>query len=226
MEKSRFIAPAAPTRQGCSSAQRFQLKARIINQCSWAQSLAAYTISSSEPRILQGLNQLLLLCDGPFSPLSGGFTSYLPSSPVMEWIMPLLREKATKNLLHLSPASAPRASHHTLISPRALPAILHCRLSEHHRVKSSLVPCCLCAFSFSNAHTHAQKREGMSGTSAVTIWQKHGSIFWQLYQGLRTIISVPDSSTGDRRSSYISLQPSTLIQFSLSQPCWNFTLPH
>lgn len=103
---------------------------------------------------------------------------------------------------------------------------LRCRLSKHHRVKSSLVPCCLCAFSFSNAHTHAQKREGMSGTSAVTIWQKHGSIFWQLYQGLRTIISVPDSSTGDRRSSYISLQPSTLIQFSLSQPCWNFTLPH
>lgn len=36
MEKSRFIAPAAPTSQGYSSAQRFQLKAQIINQCSWA----------------------------------------------------------------------------------------------------------------------------------------------------------------------------------------------
>lgn len=84
-----------------------------------------------------------------------------------------------------------------------------------------------CVYFPSQIHILASsKRGGMSGTSAVTIWQKHHSIFWQLHQGLRTIISVPDSSTGDRRSSYISLQPSTLIQFSLSQPCWNFTLPH
>lgn len=84
-----------------------------------------------------------------------------------------------------------------------------------------------CVYFPSQIHTLASsKRGGMSGTSAVTIWQKRRSIFWQLDQSLRTIISVPDSSAGDRRSSYISLQPSTLIQFSLSQPCWNFTLPH
>lgn len=35
-KNSRFIAPAAPTRQGYSSAQWFQLKAQITNQCSWA----------------------------------------------------------------------------------------------------------------------------------------------------------------------------------------------
>lgn len=47
MEKTRFMAPAAPTRQGSSRAPWLQLKAPIINQYSWAQQLTGNIISSS-----------------------------------------------------------------------------------------------------------------------------------------------------------------------------------
>lgn len=56
MEKTTFMAPAAPTRQGCSSTPWFQLKAPIINQYSWAQQLTGNITSSSEPHFLQALN--------------------------------------------------------------------------------------------------------------------------------------------------------------------------
>ena len=141
---------------------------------------------------------------------------------------PLNRENQGKKLCAQVLVHIPLASCLTLISLRVLPTARHCSahsasISERKAFQSPAA----CVYFPSQIHTLASsKRGGMSGTSAVTIWQKHSSIFWQLDQGLRTIISVPDSSAGDRRSSYISLQPSTLIQFSLSQPCWNFTLPH
>lgn len=116
----------------------------------------------------------------------------------------------------------PLARHHTLISLQHGPA----HSASISGRKAFQFPAACVYFPSQICTLASSKRGGMSGTSAVTIWQKHCSIFWQLDQNLRTIISVPDSSAGDRRSSYISLQPSTLIQFSLSQPCWNFTLPH
>lgn len=127
-------------------------------------------------------------------------------------------------LVHATTALA--SSHTDIPVGTAWDTASHFTLSKYPREKSLLVPAA-CAYFPSQTHTlTSSEREGMSGTSAVTIWQKHCSIFWQLDQDLRTITSVPYSSTGDRRSSYISLWPSTLIQFSLSQPCWNFTLPH
>lgn len=136
--------------------------------------------------------------------------------------------KSGKKLLCSSPVHIPLASRHTLICLRALPVVWHytahtASISERKAFWSPAA----CVYFPSQIRTlTSSKRGGMSGTFAVTIWQKHHSIFWQLNQGFKTIISVPDSSAGDRRSSCISLQPSTLIQFSLSQLCWNFTLPH
>lgn len=134
---------------------------------------------------------------------------------------PLNREDQGKHSCTRVPVHIPLASHQTLISSLQHSMALHTQPASPKENPAA------CVYFPSQIHTlTSSKRGGMSGTSAVTIWQKHRSIFWQLKQGLRTIISVPDSSTRDRSSSYISLQPSTLIRFSLSQPCWNFTLPH
>lgn len=139
------------------------------------------------------------------------------------------QRKSGEKLLGSSPCAYTAVPAVTHLTPlQALPTARHCSadsasITEEKAFQSPAA----CVYFPSQIRTLASsKRGGMSGTSAVTIWQKHCSVFWQLDQGLRTIISVPDSSTGDRRSSYVSLQPSTLIQFSLSQPCWNFTLPH
>lgn len=150
MEKTRFMAPAAPTRQGSSSAPWLQLKAPIINQYSWAQQLTGNIISSSGSQFLQALNSLLLLYDRPCSPISGGFTSHCLSSPVTEWLMSLLNRDISCAQAFV-PASLHH--HHTVISLWVLPTAQPCTLSRHLREKSISVPCCLGVFSFSNTHT-------------------------------------------------------------------------
>lgn len=152
MEKSRFIAPAAPTRQGYSSAQWFQLKAWIINQCSWAQYLADIIISSSEPWLLQGLNWSLLLCDVPFRPISGGFTSFYvkPCDRVTNAIAQ--QGRSGKTFLYSSScAYTPCQPSNTDIIPTAQHG------PAHSASISKRKPCCLCVFSFSNTHPHKLK---------------------------------------------------------------------
>lgn len=94
-------------------------------------------------------------------------------------------------------------SHTDIPSGPASSTALHCTLGKHHRVKSILVPCCLCAFSFSNAHTHMLKRgkeclallRWLSGRSTALFSGNSTRVLQQLFQFLIRALETEDQVT-------------------------------
>lgn len=150
-------------------------------------------------------SKLLLLCDVPFRPISGGFTSYPLSSPVTEWLMPLLNgENQGKNscawVLCLYPL--PTVTHRYPYGhcPR------HC--TAQHTQQASLrekhfgPPLPVCIFLLKYTHSQAQRGEEclallrwLSGRSTTPFSGNSTKVLEQLFQFLIQALQTEDQVT-------------------------------